>query len=190
MKLIAYQKNKGFALLLALIVSSVVLAIGISILNISVKQINLSSTARESELAFQAAHAGVDCIWYWRNTNGVAYSAVGGAAPAVNCFEVDATAETPNNLVSDTTDSHARSFSYLLEWGTPTRCTDIEMVVMNAHDEELELTFQNQAVGNDGEKTCLEGNVCTVIFSRGYNRACDELDSNVFTVQRELTVEF
>lgn len=190
MKRISSTKNNGFALLLALIVSSVVLAIGISILNISVKQINLSATARESELAFQAAHAGVDCIWYWRNLNSTSYSAVSGAAPSVDCFEVNATAETPDDLVSDTTDSHARSFAYTLEWGTPERCTDIEMVVMNAHDEDLTLTFQNEAVGDDGEKLCLEGNVCTVVFSRGYNRACDELNSSIFTVQRELTVEF
>lgn len=58
MKQVLKNREGGFALLLALIVSSVVLAIGISILNISVNQINLSATARESEFSFQAAHIG------------------------------------------------------------------------------------------------------------------------------------
>lgn len=186
---IRIQKNTGFALLLSVIISSVVLAIGISILNISISQITLSSTARESEFAFQAAHAGVDCLWYWRNENAAEFEALNGALPTINCFgESPATSEKVT--VNSDSDGHATSFTYHFNWGDPQRCTATEMVVMNAHNRDVTLSFESEAVGADGLKTCNNGNTCTVLFSRGYNRPCDELDSSIFSLQRELTVEF
>lgn len=184
-----HEQQKGFALLLALIISSVVLAIGISILDISISQITLSSTSRESEYAFQAAHAGVDCIWYWRNEESENYEGFTTPFPVINCFGKNAKSATRSTLYADS-DAHAKAFSYLFDWGDPLRCTSVEMVIMNAHDKDLTLNFVNEAVGDEGEKVCLESNVCTIIFSRGYNRACDELKTSIFSLQREITVEF
>lgn len=184
------NRQQGFALLLSLIISSVVLAIGMAILNVSINQINLSATARESELAFQSAHAGIDCMWYWRNELASSYTASSGAAPSIECFGVTVSGDTPVSL-PESTDGHARLYSYELEWGDPVRCTGVDMYVMNAAGtDNLTLQFANEAIGTNGSKTCNSGNVCTVLVSGGYNRACNEITSSIFSVQREITVEF
>ncbi len=59
------QYNKGYTLLFAVLVSSLVLSVGISILNISKKEFLLSSSARESTIAFYAADSGLECAAYW-----------------------------------------------------------------------------------------------------------------------------
>jgi len=57
--------NKGYALILSIVVSSVVLSIGLSLLNIVQKEIILSATGRDSQFAFYAADGGVECALYW-----------------------------------------------------------------------------------------------------------------------------
>jgi len=58
------KNNKGYTLLFAVIVSSIVLSIGISVLTISKKEFLLSSAARDSSLAFYAADSGIECAAY------------------------------------------------------------------------------------------------------------------------------
>lgn len=58
------QKNKGYTLLFAVLVSSIVLSIGISILAISKKEFALSSSAKDSTIAFYAADSGLECAQY------------------------------------------------------------------------------------------------------------------------------
>lgn len=197
MQLLHKKQNSGFALLLAMIVSSVVLSIGLSILSISVNQINLSATARESEFAFQASHAGIDCVWYWRNTDESTFIAKGSAAPSINCFGITQTSKsvtgrTPSNGVGTTNGHFINSYNYSFSWGTPLRCTETTMYIMNAGDAELQYNFSNinPGVGTDGLKTCSQGDICTVLISDGYNRSCDDKNSSIYSVQRELTVEF
>lgn len=185
------QRENGFALLLALIISSVVLAIGVSILNISINQINLSATARESEFAFQAAHAGVDCMWYWRNEDSAAYTSLDAntANPSINCFNTTPT-ETSKVRSVESVAGNVDRYINEFEWGSPARCTKIYMFVMNAYGGDVTQNFGLKAIGTNGSKTCLSGNVCTVLVSDGYNRSCADIDSSIFSVQRELTVEF
>ena len=55
------NKKQGFALLYALLVSSIVLSIGIVLSTIVTKQLILSSVATNSQLAFYAATSGIEC---------------------------------------------------------------------------------------------------------------------------------
>jgi hypothetical protein len=59
------KNNKGFTLLFAVLVSVLILAVGMSIINLSVKQIALSGSGRESQYAFYAANTGIECVYYW-----------------------------------------------------------------------------------------------------------------------------
>lgn len=61
------QKNtkQGFTLLFAVLVSTLVLAVGASIINIALKQVVLSGVGRESQYAFYAANTGIECAYYW-----------------------------------------------------------------------------------------------------------------------------
>ncbi|MEY2702091.1 MAG: hypothetical protein RLY43_724 [Bacteroidota bacterium] len=74
MKLFNFKKiqndKKGFTLLFAILVSVMVLAVGASIINISLKQVILSSAGRESQFAFYAANTGLECALFW-DLNGV-----------------------------------------------------------------------------------------------------------------------
>ncbi len=57
--------KKGFTLLFAVLVSVLILAVGASIINLSIKQIILSGSSRESQYAFYAANTGIECALYW-----------------------------------------------------------------------------------------------------------------------------
>ncbi len=57
--------KKGFTLLLAALVSSVVLSIGAAVYAISFKQVQLSSVGRDSQFAFYAADTAAECGLFW-----------------------------------------------------------------------------------------------------------------------------
>ena len=57
--------QRGFTILLAALIAALVLALGISIFSVAQKQLILSSTGRNSELAFYAADSGAECALYW-----------------------------------------------------------------------------------------------------------------------------
>src|SRR6056297_1764134 len=78
------KKQSGFALLITIVVISVVLAVGISLLNITVKQISISITGRDSEVAFHAAQGGVECMQLLLNTTD--YFAGDSLPPTTNCL--------------------------------------------------------------------------------------------------------
>mgnify|MGYP001559788894 CR=1 FL=1 len=60
----------GFTLLFAVLISTLLLAIGVAIYNITVKQVILSAAGRDSQLAFYAADTGAECAIYWDLKNG------------------------------------------------------------------------------------------------------------------------
>jgi hypothetical protein len=57
--------QRGFTLLMAALVASIVLALGSSIFMIAQKQVTLSSLGRDSQFAFYAADAAAECALYW-----------------------------------------------------------------------------------------------------------------------------
>jgi hypothetical protein len=59
------KKNKGFTLFVSLVVSSLILAVSISLSNIIFKQLIFANTGSESQLAFYAADSGAECALYW-----------------------------------------------------------------------------------------------------------------------------
>ena len=59
-----FQKKRGFALLIAVIFMSVMLSLGLALSSIGYKQQVLASTATESQYAFYAADAGMECALY------------------------------------------------------------------------------------------------------------------------------
>lgn len=63
------KNSKGFTLFIALIVSSILLSVGFSIGNIILKQTQLSTAGRESQIAFYAADSAAECALYWDRKN-------------------------------------------------------------------------------------------------------------------------
>ncbi len=71
--------NSGFTLFIALIVSSLLLAIGLSLGTIILKQLVFSNTGKESQLAFYAADSGAECALYWDRKDSTGYTTFDGA---------------------------------------------------------------------------------------------------------------
>lgn len=63
------KTNSGFTLFIALIVSSLLLAIGFSLSTIILKQLVFANSGKESQLAFYAADSGAECALYWDRKN-------------------------------------------------------------------------------------------------------------------------
>ena len=201
--LLKRHNQDGFALLLAVIIAAIVLAIGLTMLNVTLKQLTLSATTRESEAAFNAASAGMDCIRYWRHILADNYTdtIAAGTAPTIGCFTPSTINTQTQTVVHTNGPSYTNGFLYQIDWGTgvDARCTEIELYTMVASTSPYAVNFSygagglsvTESVGSGGVKTCDIFNLCTVAISRGYNRACADLSvSSLITVEREIVSEF
>jgi len=61
--------KKGFALLVAIVVTSILLIVSFVVSNIALKQLVIATTNKDSQKAFYAANSGVECAHYWDLTN-------------------------------------------------------------------------------------------------------------------------
>lgn len=169
--------QKGFTLLLAILVTGVVLAVGLAILNITQKQFQLAGIARESEMAFQAANAGVECIRYWdeSTTQGGSFD-VGASSKVISCMGGTANA-------GGGTSGSEQNFEF--DWGDPAVCTNVSVYKFHSDSGSVPVTVN----GTTYRSPCPEGATCTVLLARGYNYACGDV-GNRRTVERELTLVY
>jgi hypothetical protein len=89
--------SSGYTLLFAMIVASIVLAIGVSLLTISRKEFDLSSSATQSSNAFYAADSGIGCAEYWDNNS--EFTIPASSASSIIC-SLDGTSIPVNVCVS------------------------------------------------------------------------------------------
>ena len=85
MKIIS-QKNKGFALLFAIMLSSIILAISIGVANIALKEVNFSTSAKDTNDAFFATDTGIECALMYDKSNPTNNACLGSSA--INCAGV------------------------------------------------------------------------------------------------------
>lgn len=163
--------EKGFAMLFAVLTASVLLSVGLSIFNLTVKELVLSSSGRESQFAFYAADTGIECAFYW-DFKGTAIFATSSASRTPVPSNPDCVATSTlqhfniNPSISNTT-SATTNFSLTIpnaEGGTSPYCVS---VVVKKEDNA--------------------GIIATTIDSRGYN-TCDTSDPN--RVERAIRVRY
>lgn len=137
--------QRGFTLLLAALVASVVLALGSSVFTIAKKQITLSSIGRDSQFAFYAADTGAECALYWDirhdafgtsspvttpTCDGVALNATGrgSAPPYTMTFELDLFTDDGDGYCAEVSVAKNTSNPYTVihSDGYSTPCADIE----------------------------------------------------------------
>ncbi len=63
------MNNRGYTLLFAILITSIILSVGVSILSIARKEVLLSSGAKESQTAIYMADNGLECALYWEGQN-------------------------------------------------------------------------------------------------------------------------
>lgn len=59
------SKNKGFAILFAVLLASFLVTLGISIFSISLKEIQITTSIRDSQIAYYVADSARECALYW-----------------------------------------------------------------------------------------------------------------------------
>ena len=88
--MIKIEKQKGAVLLIAILVSSVVLAVGLGVYNRTYKELVFASFWKHAQTAFSAADSGLECAIYWDTHQAAVTSApcfgytVSGWNPSLN----------------------------------------------------------------------------------------------------------
>ncbi len=57
--------KKGFTIFFAMLVGSLALSIGLAIYDLTVRELDISGTATQSQYAIYAADTGIECALYW-----------------------------------------------------------------------------------------------------------------------------
>lgn len=60
-----HTQQRGFTLILAALVASLLTSLGLAMFSIAKKEVILSSLGRDSQLAFYAADTGAECALFW-----------------------------------------------------------------------------------------------------------------------------
>src|SRR3989338_10889080 len=60
-----HKLKHGFALLLSIFVINVVFLVSLGVSGVVINEFKLSGVGRESQIAFYAADAGIECFFYW-----------------------------------------------------------------------------------------------------------------------------
>ncbi len=195
------SKEKGIVLLITLVLVSAILSIGITMIDLSVKQIKLSDNSKGSEVAFTASDAGSECAQFWRRrkltdmSQGQSFSAncFGGSTNVVPNTSSHNAARVP--VLSGSSVGSVYLYEYEFTWGDNNdRCSKIRTLVGKADiaGNGIEIVNISSLVDNypySGNKICQAGETCSVISVSGYNKACSLINNNYGVVQRQVYLE-
>lgn len=193
-----FQSNqKGFALLMTLIVVGVIISIGLSILDLSIKQTRLATTARDSEIAFHAANAGMECAQYLRRIASSSMETGADVSDSIDCFGESEENYNNEKIVDGVVgDGNVYKYEFDITWGGESRCSVITAVVANATLETgaevgLQISDLDDHIPGypDSVKECSAGERCTILSVKGYNRECDT-KAGYGSVEREVLLQF
>lgn len=152
---------RGFTIFFAMLVGGLALSIGVAIFDLTVRELDLSSTATQSQYAIYAADTGAECALYWdiKCTAGACPSSSGGSAFATSSSSV-IPADGSNLLCNgvDTTAAGNRTVVRPLNAGAATTTFTVTFL-----PQPYCVQVQVEKSGTPTQ---------TVITSRGYN-TCD-----------------
>ncbi|HEY4487602.1 MAG TPA: hypothetical protein VI483_02450 [Candidatus Paceibacterota bacterium] len=162
----AKKEQKGFTLLLAALVASVVLSIGSAVFSIALKQVALSSVGRNSQFAFYAADTAAECALYWDlRHQAFATSTESDPLDSIGCDD-----ERGTNAI-DTTDldEEADAATTRFEYEPNGECAKVS----------VEKTLD----------TITDG-IVTVIHADGYSTTCEGIDTDPQALQRSVELHY
>jgi len=153
--------QKGFTLLLAALVSSIVLALGAAIYGLAVKEVLLSSLGRDSQFAFYAADTAAECALYWDIRFGYfgTTTPVSVTPPAPQC-------DTQSLSATGRTGTYPQTMSFSLEPNG--YCADVTVAKT---------------------KDPTTGAVSTIIHANGYSTSCAN-QGGARTLQRSVELHY
>jgi hypothetical protein len=187
--------SSGFALLITIIVVTVLISIGLAVVELTLKQVRLSTNAKESESAFHAANAGLECGRYIRRIASTTMEVGGDINPA--CFSAALFSNTKSSVQANA-NGNVYLYNYSFTWtaganSDKPRCSTILTLVMVADPlgSGLSLNVVPYIPGypTTVPKTCNAGERCTVLSAHGFNRDCNTA-GGYGSVEREVLLEF
>lgn len=155
MAVTTYKYKKGFTVFFATLVASLALAIGFAIYDLTVRSLNLSTVASQSQYAIYAADTGAECVLYWDshyNTNKSAFATTSAYTPAwsgvvCNTQDISASWSIVGAATLATTTFNLSFGAQAFNAGSIAPCAKVEV----------------------GKYTETNGRIRTVVLSRGYN---------------------
>jgi Tfp pilus assembly protein PilX len=146
------DKKKGFALLIAVIFMSVMLTLGLALGSLGYKQEVLASSAIESQYAFYAADAALECALYAdQQQNFFAYALHDANTP-------------PNTIVCDNASATQTGYSYTTGTNGLLYVSERLSLDSNKHCADVTIYKYSQPQSPD--------NTTTYIYSQGYDVSC------------------
>jgi Tfp pilus assembly protein PilX len=170
------QKNKkGFTLLFAVLVSTLVLAVGSSVISMALRQIVLSGVGRDSQFAFYASNTGIECALYWDLNGGVTFatSSQSSTPSNVDCANNNASVEVTDSDVDFATSKFTLEFEGV---GNNSEVNDYD-------PEYCVDVFVTKTLDTSGSRD----RITTDSLSREYN-TCDE--NNPRRIERGLELNY
>jgi len=165
------RNSSGFALLIAVIFMSVILALGLALGSIGYKQQLLASGAIESQYAFYAADSALECALY--------------ADQQLNSFDYTShsTSNPPNSLICDSSTATRLNYSY--NSGSNELMYVSERVPLDSNKRCADVTIYKY-------KNLQPSNITTYIFSQGYDVSCNTVENPGETrfVSRGINIQY
>jgi hypothetical protein len=169
------SSQRGFVILFAVLVSSILLSIGLGIFSITYKELLLSSSDRDSQVAFYAADTGTECALYWDVQHPDTEESIFGLVLAATSTPPDASMPAlcaGKDIVSDWAIEYYPEYLFVETTFTIDTIGDTDACA------EVSVTKSYDALNN--ERT-------TQIDSRGFNSCAEGISRRV---ERGLRVEY
>jgi len=177
MKIIYRKKNKfyfkksnlqnGIALLLSIILSAVFLTVALGVVDIALKELNFSSSAKDTSNAFFAADSGVECALYNDKSDKTVF--LDGKEQTISCFE--------NNNINMKYDSVNYSFGLFNLGSDGQSCAQVTVLkTFDSNDPTIVTATKITSKGyNMGYDYYGDGSIC---YSEATNRVERVLEVN------------
>ena len=180
--------KRGVVLLYAVLISSIVLAVGLGLFNIASREVALSALGRDSQLAFFFADTGVECASYWDRK----WFTAGFTTPVFATSDSETPSNPPNGVSCGAIDIASNGaqdgsggvwfWNTTLAEGTTRFLLKIpDRAGMQGPCARVEVHKLVDTTSNPGKTT-----ITTTITSRGEN-ICNENDSR--SVQRIISTQ-
>lgn len=83
------KKNKGFVILFAVMISSIIFSIAVGVSNVALKEINFSTSAKKTNDAFFAADVGAECAIFYDIKGGSEIFKPDGNILPIKCTDLE-----------------------------------------------------------------------------------------------------
>lgn len=185
-------QTRGFTLLLAALIASIVLSVGAAISSIANKQVLLSMLGRDSQYAFYMADTGAECALFW-DTHFTDRTVFGEPSPMTIDTSYFATPTLPATLLKCDGQSPS-SVEVVQEQAGDRTMSEITANNPNFSDyypytKKFQFQTNDRCVIVKVRKYLEEAVVATRIRADGYNIRCDQT-STARAIQRSIELKY